>query len=89
MGFLSQDLEVKPETSVLEALFTHENELGQLIRHYEALLLDPQHDEQEMQKVLAQIEAAHAWEYEVKVKTIIGQLNLTEHLQKPIGSLSG
>lgn len=65
---------------MLEALFTHENELGQLIRHYEALLLDPNHDEDEMQKVLQQIEEAHAREYEVKVKTIVGQLNLTNHL---------
>jgi len=84
IGFLSQDFEVSPETTVLEALFTHENELGQLIRRYEALVLDPHHDQDEMQKILTQIEAAHAWEYEVKVKTIIGQLNLTEHLTKPM-----
>ncbi len=66
--------------SVLEALFTHENELGQLIRRYEALLLDENHSEDEMQKILHQIEDANAWEYEVKVKTIVGQLNLTQHL---------
>ena len=66
--------------TVLEALFTHENELGQLIRRYEAMLLDPNHHEDEMQKILQQIEDAHAWEYEVKVKTIVGQLNLTQHL---------
>lgn len=80
VSFLSQDFEVNPETTVLEALFTHENELGQLIRRYEALVLDPHHDEHEMQKVLHEIEERHAWEYEVKVKTIIGQLNLTPHL---------
>ena len=80
MSFLSQDFEVDPDMTVLEALFTHENELGQLIRHYEALLLDPNHSEEEMQKVLHHIEDAHAREYEVKVKTIIGQLNLTKHL---------
>ena len=44
------------------------------------MLLDPNHSEDEMQKILHQIEDAHAWEYEVKVKTIVGQLNLTHHL---------
>lgn len=80
VGFLSQDFIVDPNMSVLEALFTHENELGQLIRRYEAMLLDENHSDDEMQKILHQIEEAHAWEYEVKVKTIVGQLNLTQHL---------
>lgn len=78
-----------PSTTVLEALFTHENDLGQLIRRYEALLLDPAHSEAEMQKILHQIEEAHAWEYEVKVKTIIGQLGLTPYLKHTMGQLSG
>lgn len=88
VSFLSQDFEVDPNMSVLEALFTHENELGQLIRRYEALLLDPNHSEEEMQKILHQIEDAHAREYEVKVKTIIGQLNLTQYLTQTMWSLS-
>lgn len=88
VSFLSQDFEIDPNMTVLEALFTHENELGQLIRRYEALLLDPSHDENEMQHILQQIEEAHAWEYEVKVKTIIGQLNLTKHLTQTMWSLS-
>lgn len=74
--------------SVLEALFTHENELGQLIRRYEAMLLDPQHDADAMQKILQEIEEAHARDYEVKVKTIVGQLNLTNYLDKAMGTLS-
>lgn len=82
-------MEVDPSMNVLEALFTHENTIGQLIRHYEQLSLDPNHSEDEMQKVLQQIEQAHAWEYEVKVKTIIGQLNLGQYLTQPMGSLSG
>ena len=41
-----------------------------------------------MQKILHQIEDAHAWEYEVKVKTIVGQLNLTHHLTQKMWSLS-
>ena len=88
VGFLSQDTDIDPKMSVLEALFTHENEIGQLIRRYEALLLNPNHSEDEMQKVLQQIEQAHAREYEVKVKTIIGQLNLTQYLTQTMGSLS-
>lgn len=89
VGFLSQDTDIDPNMSVLEALFTHENTIGQLIRHYEQLVLDPNHSEDEMQKVLQQIEQAHAWEYEVKVKTIIGQLNLGQYLTQTMGSLSG
>lgn len=53
------------------------------------MLLDLNHNEDEMQKILNQIESAHARDYEVKVKTIIGQLNLTQHLTQTMGSLSG
>lgn len=68
--------------SVLDALFRHDHELGQLIRKYEQMLIHPDTDNDAMQNILIQIEEANAWEYEVQVKTIISKLQLTPLLEQ-------
>jgi ATP-binding cassette subfamily F protein uup len=68
--------------NVLDALFRHDHELGQLIRHYEQMLLHPETDDNEVQQMLSKIEEANAWDYEVQVKTIISKLQLTPLLEQ-------
>ncbi|MEI7477189.1 MAG: hypothetical protein WCJ81_01225 [bacterium] len=89
IGFLAQTFDVDPEMKVLDALFSHDHKLGQLIRRYEEMLLHPETDDAALQAILAQIEEAHAREYEVQVKTIISKLQLTPLLEQTMGSLSG
>ncbi len=88
-GFLSQTFAVNADMLVLDALFSHDNVFGQLIRRYEQILLDPQADDEIMQDILAQIEAAHARDYETQVKTITSKLQLTPLLTQTMWSLSG
>lgn len=62
--------------SVLEAVFHHDHPLGQLIKRYEQMLLDPETDDEALQEVLAEIEEKHAREYETRAKTVISKLQL-------------
>lgn len=87
--FLAQTFPVDPAMSVLDALFSHDHAIWQLIRRYEQILLDPHADDEAMQDILAQIEAAHARDYETQVKTITSKLQLTPLLNQTMWSLSG
>lgn len=103
VGFLSQETTIDKDMIVLDVLLNHETIFGELIGRYERLLLsmqattkeadtketDTQADTVALQDILAEIEEKHAWEYEVKVKTIISKLQLTPFLQQTYGSLSG
>ncbi len=98
VGFLSQETTIDKDMIVLDVLLNHETIFGELIGRYERLLLSMQHssdtqstqqDAVALQDILAEIEEKHAWEYEVKVKTIISKLQLTPFLQQTYGSLSG
>jgi len=68
--FLSQTFDAPDEMSVWDALLMYDNQIGQLIKRYETLLLDPNVDQTIIHAALEEIEKTHAWEYEVKVKTI-------------------
>jgi ABC transport system ATP-binding/permease protein len=87
--FLAQTFNVDPTMNVLEALFRHDHELGQLIRQYEQMLLHPDTDDNDVQVMLSKIEEANARDYEVQVKTIISKLQLTPLLEQTMWSLSG
>ncbi len=87
--FLSQTFDVPDDMSVWDALYVHDNPLGQLLRKYELLLADPQADQIILHQTLQDIEKSHAWEYEVKLKSIVSQLQLTGYVEQSMGSLSG
>lgn len=59
-SYLAQNHDIDPTMKVLDVLFSLEHPHGTLIKQYETLLLDPEHDGKEMEKVLAKIESEHA-----------------------------
>lgn len=87
IGFLNQNLEFNENLSLAEILFNAENPQQKAIREYEKALLLPNNQEI-LQKALEQMDALQAWEYETKIKQILGKLGL-HNLNQKMGELSG
>ena len=86
VAYLPQDPEFEPEQTVLEACFTSENEVLQLIARYEEMMSSDNHEN--LDEVLSQMDLFQAWDYEQKIKQILNQLNITR-LDQKVGELSG
>ncbi|MFV0391094.1 MAG: ABC-F family ATP-binding cassette domain-containing protein [Paludibacteraceae bacterium] len=85
VGYLEQLPDFPAELSVIDACLQSDNEIVRTIAAYEHAMLHP--DEQ-MADILAQMDALKAWDYETRIKQILGKLRITNFEQK-IGELSG
>ncbi|GAT62148.1 ABC-F family ATP-binding cassette domain-containing protein [Paludibacter jiangxiensis] len=93
VGYLRQDPAFAPELSVLEACFSAHNEVTEAIKEYELLTrhleANPASVDHEVyQHALARMDDLKAWDYETRIKQILGNLKITDFDQK-IGHLSG
>src|SRR5690606_7398929 len=91
MAFLSQNPELDPEATVLEAIFDGENEMLQTIKAYEKALYDAQHNAdqgEDLAHLMEQMDALQAWDYESQVQQILGKLGIHD-LDQPTATLSG
>ena len=93
VAYLDQDPVFDESKTVIETLFHSEVPALKLIKEYEACLeRDIENHSPETQKALersmALMDDANAWDYEVRVKQILSRLNI-HHLDKQIKSLSG
>jgi ABC transport system ATP-binding/permease protein len=86
IGFLEQEPAFNPETSALEHLFKSSTGLIHIIEEYEKALLEP--DKSRLQHAIEQMDLNKAWDYETRIKQILGKLNIIE-LEKKMGELSG
>lgn len=87
VAFLKQESDFGDAKTVFEAIYESENPILLAIRAYEAALLNPD-DTNIFQKAFDQIDRMEAWDYEVKVKTILSKLKL-DNLQQEVSILSG
>ncbi len=87
-GFLTQQPSVDDKVTVKEVLFDSSNEKAAAVRAYEECLLNPDTSADTMQAALEQMELMKAWDYESKVKEVIGKLGVPD-LNKTFGQLSG
>ncbi len=87
IGYLHQDPIFQPGQTVLEAAFDHETPLSNAVRAYEDALLDPD-DLDKLTVAMGLMDQHNAWDFEAKVKEVIGQLGLQDTSQK-VDSLSG
>ena len=91
VGYLPQEPDFSDEITIIESCFTSDNEITQCIKNYESLV-EIQHPEKfsedELQKAIANMDRLDAWNYESRIKQILGKLNLHTLTQK-IGELSG
>ena len=88
VGYLEQDPHFKNAVTISDYIFHADNIQQQLIRRYEELLENDPDNMKEMDKVMEEMSEIDAWEYEYKIKTILGRLDI-HHLNQHINTLSG
>ncbi|MCH5347486.1 MAG: ABC-F family ATP-binding cassette domain-containing protein, partial [Muribaculaceae bacterium] len=87
VGYLEQTPVLDPELSILEAcLADGDNELPQIIGEYEQALVGG--DSERLREAMTAMDAAGAWDYEDRLKQILGQLDIHD-LGERVGNLSG
>ncbi len=86
LGYLSQNPEFDPTKTVLEQALSVDNEVCRVIQQYEELLLKD--DKDALGNAMAAMDALQAWDYEVRMKQILGKLGF-ERFDASVGQLSG
>jgi len=88
LGYLEQDPSFEKAYTISDYIFHSDNKQQQLIRKYEELLENEPDNAKAIDKVTEEISNSDAWEYEYKIKTILGRLDI-HHLNQSIDTLSG
>ena len=86
VGYLDQDPDFPKELSVLDACLQTDNDAVRTIAAYEHCMMSEDHEG--LDEILAQMDLHKAWDYETRIKQILGKLKITNFEQK-IGKLSG
>jgi ATP-binding cassette subfamily F protein uup len=88
MGYLEQDPGFKDAVTISDYIFHADDLQQQLIRKYEELLENDADNAKAIEAVMEEMSNIDAWEYEYKIKTILGRLDI-HHLNQHIKTLSG
>jgi ATP-binding cassette subfamily F protein uup len=88
MGYLEQDPGFKNAITISDYIFHADNIQQQLIKKYEELLENEPDNSKAIEKIMEELSEVDAWEYEYKIKTILGRLDI-HHLNQDINTLSG
>ncbi|NLA25395.1 MAG: ABC-F family ATP-binding cassette domain-containing protein, partial [Bacteroidales bacterium] len=86
IAVLEQDFKLNPDNTVLEAVLHDSGDLYACISNYENALNSG--DTEQIQTSIEQMDALQAWDYEAKMKQILGKLKIDE-FDKKISVLSG
>jgi ABC transport system ATP-binding/permease protein len=86
VALFEQDPKFNEKLSVLDNIFHHDHPVINAIKHYEAV--SEEHDADRIGEAIVKMDELHAWDFDTKVKQILGKLNI-HHLQQPIATLSG
>lgn len=87
IGYLHQTPEFNKQHTISETIFRSNSDQIEAIKEYEKAVLNP-NDNERMQKAFEKMDALQAWDYEIRIKQILGQLNIHD-LDRKIGELSG
>ncbi len=88
VALFEQEPKFQEELSVLDNIFHYKHPVAEALRRYEHVLNMPEHDPQELSDALGAIDDLNAWDFEAKVKQILGKLNI-HMLEQPVKTLSG
>ena len=86
IAYLDQSPEFPEGLSVIDACLQTDNEAVRTIAEYEHCLLSGDHTH--LAELTNRMDVLKAWDYEVRIKQILGKLKITDFEQK-IGELSG
>jgi len=87
MAYLEQHPVFSPHLSIWKTIFETESPSIRAIREYEDAMLDPS-DSDKLQKALEKMDDAQAWDFESKIKEILGKLQI-ENIHQSVSTLSG
>lgn len=85
-GYLKQNPEFSERLTVLELLFSSDNEITQTLKMFESA--SRKNNAEEIAKYAGKLTELNGWDYEAKVKQILGRLGIQE-FEKELGHLSG
>jgi len=86
VGYLEQNPKVDENKTVIEQVFACSNEIVEVVKNYENALKSD--NEKLLQEAIEQMDFNKAWDYEVKIKSILSRLKISDFDQK-VGHLSG
>ena len=86
VSYLEQAPDFPKELSVIDACLQSENEVVRIIAEYEHSMLSGNHDN--LSEIMGRMDLHNAWDYESRIKQVLGKLKITNFEQK-IGELSG
>ena len=86
IGYLDQNPDFPKELSVIDACLRSDNEAVRTIAAYEHCMMSDNQDG--LDEILSQMDLHKAWDYETRIKQILGKLKIT-NFEQLIGELSG
>ena len=86
IAFFEQDPLFNEDHTILENIFFHDHPVLNAIKEYEAL--EEEGNEKKLNAAIARMDELGAWDFDAKVKQVLGKLNI-HHLTQPIKKLSG
>lgn len=86
IGYLQQDPDFDPESTILEQVLSSDSEFSTAVRNYEIALVNE--NKSVLEKALQRMEDLQAWDFEAKIKQILSKLGFNQFQQK-IKQLSG
>ena len=86
VGYLEQDPDFDSGLTVFQAVFSSSEEVVQAISDYEQAVVSD--DKKALEHAMEQMDHLQAWDYEVRIKQILGRLKIT-CLDQSVGQLSG
>ena len=87
VGILDQQPNFNEESTISQVLFDSDSAQIKAILAYEKAIANPD-DNAKMQHAFEQMDLLNAWDYEVRIKQVLGQLNIHD-LELNVGKLSG
>lgn len=87
VGFLSQSPKFDESKTINQTLFKENSEILDAIQEYEKASIDSSNSDR-LNAAFAKMESLNAWDYEVRIKQILGKLNIY-NLEQKINELSG
>ena len=86
IGYLDQNPDFPKELSVIDACLRSDNEAVRTIAAYEHCMMSE--NQEKLDEILSQMDLHKAWDYETRIKQILGKLKIT-NFEQLIGELSG
>src|SRR4030095_7087575 len=86
VALFEQEPSFNEEVSIVDNIFDHDHPVLNAIKEYE--LVSEEGDAEKLGAVIVKMDELGAWDFDAKVKQILGKLNI-HHLKQPVKNLSG